>query len=145
MEAALEAVKEGVVMAGSMMISGVEDVAPSSTMEHWQERVARLEHEVSLLRRQLAEIRGGTFAAPADMEASAVESPPPAPEALPAVEALAAPVPAPQVAVTQPTPQPVPQPVPVLAPHEPDWVERAVGAAGPPSRADRAAAGTRAL
>lgn len=94
-----------------------------------QERVARLEHEVSLLRRQLAEIRGGTFAAPADMEASAVESPPTATEALPAVEALAAPVPAPQVAVTQPTPQPVPQPVPVLAPHEPDWVERAVGAA----------------
>ena len=94
-----------------------------------QERVARLEHEVSLLRRQLAEIRGGTFAAPADMEASAVESPPTATEELPAVEALAAPVPAPQVAVTQPTPQPVPQPVPVLAPHEPDWVERAVGAA----------------
>ena len=37
--------------------------APGATT--LQERVARLEHEVSLLRRQIAEIKGGTFAAPA--------------------------------------------------------------------------------
>ena len=90
-----------------------------------QERVARLEHEVSLLRRQMAEIKGATFAAPADVEAAAVAPPPAIAEALPPVEVPAVPVPPPQVVA----PQPAPQPAPVLAPHEPDWVERAVGAA----------------
>nr|WP_311529963.1 DUF2339 domain-containing protein [uncultured Ralstonia sp.] len=89
-----------------------------------QERVARLEHEVSLLRRQIAEIKGGTFAAPADVAAAAVEPPPAMAEALPPVETPAVPAP-PPVAVPQPLPQPARQP----APHEPDWVERAVGAA----------------
>jgi uncharacterized membrane protein len=95
-----------------------------------QERVARLEHEVSLLRRQIAEIKGGTFAAPADVEAGAVERPPATAAALPPVEAPAAPAPAPQVAIPQPLPQPArQQPAPVLTPHEPDRVARAVGAA----------------
>ncbi|MFN7608965.1 MAG: DUF2339 domain-containing protein, partial [Ralstonia sp.] len=98
-----------------------------------QERVARLEHEVSLLRRQLAEMKGGTFVAPADVEQAAAEVPPVVAEALPPVDTPAVPVPvsmpAPQVAVPQPMPQSAAQPVPVLAPHEPDWVERAVGAA----------------
>src|SRR5689334_11336514 len=51
-----------------------------------QERVAQLEHEVSLLRRQMAEIKGGTFAAPANVEAAAVELPPVVAEALPPME-----------------------------------------------------------
>ena len=104
--------------------------APGATT--LQERVARLEHEVSLLRRQIAEIKGGTFAAPATVE-EAAEPVPAVAEALPPVEAPAAPVPTPPVAVPQPVPQPASTPVaapaPVLAPYEPDWVERAVAAA----------------
>lgn len=104
--------------------------APGATT--LQERVARLEHEVSLLRRQIAEIKGGTFAAPATVEEAAGPAPAVA-EALPPVEAPAAPVPTPPVAVPQPVPQPASTPVaapaPVLAPYEPDWVKRAVAAA----------------
>ncbi|CAJ0694711.1 DUF2339 domain-containing protein [Ralstonia mannitolilytica] len=102
------------------------------------ERVAQLEHEVSLLRRQMAEIRGGTSAAP--LPDAVAATPPhvaPAPalaETLPRIEAVAAPqapVPSPPSAPEpEPQPEPVVQPVmPQMAPHEPDWVERAVGAA----------------
>lgn len=87
-----------------------------------QERVARLEHEVSLLRRQIAEVKGGTFAAPATVDEPVVEAVPAVAEAASPVEA---PTPVPPVVV----PQPVPTPAPVIAPYEPDWVERAVGAA----------------
>lgn len=96
--------------------------ATASAPATLQERVARLEHEVSLLRRQIAEIQGGAVGVPAAVEETAADLPQAVP--MPAVtETL------PPVAVPRPVPQPVPAPAPVLAPHEPDWVERAVGAA----------------
>lgn len=93
-----------------------------------QERVARLEHEVLLLRRQMAELRGGASAAPlAEPAAEAQPETAPAPamaETLPRIDAAAAR----EVPVTSPAPVPEPA-APAMAPHEPDWVERAVGAA----------------
>ena len=120
-------------MPGAQEAHATAQVAAAPAPATLQERVARLEHEVSLLRRQMAEIKGGTFVAPASVDEAAVEPQQAVPvptmaEALPRVEALAAPAPTspiPPVAV----PLPVPAPAPALAPHEPDWVERAVGAA----------------
>ncbi|WP_296228709.1 DUF2339 domain-containing protein [Ralstonia sp. UBA689] len=97
-----------------------------------QERVARLEHEVSLLRRQIAEVKGATFAVPA-AEDLAAEPPQavPVPSQVPAATEALPPVEMPASPVAQVPPVVAPSPVapPVLMPHEPDWIERAVGAA----------------
>lgn len=90
--------------------------SPSVTL---QERVARLEHEVSLLRRQIAQIQGDAMAEPAAEEVAAQPQP---------VVPVQAPVAVP-VAPVPPVPAPEPAAPPVLRPHEPDWVERAIGAA----------------
>jgi uncharacterized membrane protein len=94
------------------------------------ERVTRLEHEVALLRRQIAELKGQSFATPAPQAPAAVEPVvAPVPEAVPVpiVAESLPPVEAP--AVSQPVPVAPPVAQPTLIPHEPDWVERAVGAA----------------
>lgn len=97
-----------------------------------QERVARLEHEVSLLRRQVAEIKGGTFAAPV-VEGAAAEPPQAVPIQVP-TPAVAEPLPPVEVPSSPAAPVPPvvaqsPVEPPVLMPYEPDWIERAVGAA----------------
>jgi uncharacterized membrane protein len=95
--------------------------APAAATLH--ERVARLEHEVSLLRRQIAEIKGSPFAEPAAHEAAGEW-----PAAAPTAAAVLPPEPPTVVVVAEPTAlEPVPPAV--APPHGPDWVERAVGAA----------------
>ena len=97
------------------------------------ERVTRLEHEVALLRRQIAEMKGQSFATPVPEvpEVPAVVEPTvaPVPEAVPEPIVAESLPPVEVPAVSQPVPVAPPVAQPTLIPHEPDWVERAVGAA----------------
>jgi len=94
------------------------------------ERVTRLEHEVALLRRQIAELKGQSFATPLpEVPAVVVPTVAPVPEAVPE-PIVAESLPLVEVpVVSQPVPLAPPVVQPTLIPHEPDWVERAVGAA----------------
>ncbi|MDF7007991.1 hypothetical protein NLR13_25840, partial [Escherichia coli] len=59
---------DGAGATGATSSHAATQAAVSPPPATLQERVARLEHEVSLLRRQLAEMKGGAFVAPADVE-----------------------------------------------------------------------------
>ncbi len=96
------------------------------------ERVARLEHEVALLRRQIAELKGQSFAtAPSVPEAPEQAAAAPLPDLASATTEVPPPVisPAPTIApqpaaVSAPAAEPAP-----LEPLEPTWADRAVSAA----------------
>jgi uncharacterized membrane protein len=110
--------------AGPEGLGPVQAPAPMPGVVPINERVTRLEHEVALLRRQLAQMQGQAFAAPVP-EAAAEPAAVPVPE--PVVAQALPPAQAPAVPPSAVVPEPVaPR---ELRPHEPDWVERAVGAA----------------
>jgi len=110
--------------AGPEGLGPVQAPAPMPGVVPINERVTRLEHEVALLRRQLAQMQGQAFAAPVP-EAAAEPAAVPVPE--PVVAQALPPAQAPAVPPSAVVPEPVaPRELP---PHEPDWVERAVGAA----------------
>ncbi|MGA3983390.1 DUF2339 domain-containing protein [Ralstonia nicotianae] len=93
------------------------------------ERVARLEHEVALLRRQIAELKGQSFAtAPSVPEAPEQAAAAPLPDLASATTEVPPPVisPAPTIA---PQPAAVSAPAAEPAPLEPTWADRAVSAA----------------
>ncbi len=95
------------------------------------ERVTRLEHEVALLRRQIAELKGQSFAtASSTREAPEPAAQAPVPDLAPAVAEALPPVVSPAPAIA-PQPEAVPAPWPASEPPplEPTWADQAVAAA----------------